>query len=189
MKNKLFNIITGMFIASFFCGCENSDTEDSQLEQIPAVLSGKAYTFDPEAEGEIWKVGKFVGMYMLKENTAECVASYQNVQYQTTVEPLGYFTPTAKEDVLYYPQDGSKVDIIAYYPWKEDLTDDRYPLNVSNQATAANFSFLYAGNGKGLSKDNNRVTFELRPVLSEVIFKLIAGDGVTDQYRLSLLPE
>ena len=100
MKNKLFHIITGMFIASFFCGCENSDAEDSQLEQIPAVLSGKAYTFDPDAEGEIWKAGKFVGMYMLKENTSECVAPYQNVQYQTTVEPLGYFTPTVKEDVL-----------------------------------------------------------------------------------------
>ena len=53
MKNKLFHIITGMFIASFFCGCENSDAEDSQLEQIPAVLSGKAYTFDRDAEGEI----------------------------------------------------------------------------------------------------------------------------------------
>lgn len=182
MKNKLFNIITGMFIASFFCGCDNSDAEGSQLEQIPAVLSGKAYAFDPEDEGEIWKAGKFVGMYMLKENTTEYVAPYQNVQYQTTVEPLGYFTPTAKEDVLYYSQDGSKVDIIAYYPWKEDLIDDKYPMNVSNQATAANFSFLYASNGKGLSKDNNRVTFELRPVLSEVIFKLIAGDGVTDQY-------
>ena len=52
MKNKLFHIITGMFIASFFCGCENSDAEDSQLEQIPAVLSGKAYTFNPDAEGE-----------------------------------------------------------------------------------------------------------------------------------------
>ena len=182
MKNKLFHIITGMFIASFFCGCENSDAEDSQLEQIPAVLSGKAYTFEPDAEGEIWKAGKFVGMYMLKENTSECVAPYQNVQYQTTVEPLGYFTPTVKEDVLYYPQDGSKVDIIAYYPWKEDLRDNRYPLNVGNQTAAANFSFLYAGNGKGVSKDNNRVTFELRPVLSEVVFKLIAGDGVTDQY-------
>ena len=28
MKNKLFHIIIGMFIASFFCGCENSDAED-----------------------------------------------------------------------------------------------------------------------------------------------------------------
>ena len=34
MKNKLFHIITGMFIASFFCGCENSDAEDSQLEPV-----------------------------------------------------------------------------------------------------------------------------------------------------------
>lgn len=181
MKNKLFNIIIGMFIASFFCGCDDSDAEDSQLEQVPAVLSGKAYTFEPEAEGEIWKAGKSVGLYMLKENTTECVEPYQNVQYQTTVVPLGYFTPTAKEDVLYYPNVG-KVDIIAYYPWKENLADDKYPLNISNQASATNLNFLYAGNAKGLSKDNNKATFQFHPVLSEIVFKLIAGDGVTDQY-------
>lgn len=182
MKTNYFNIIAGICMASLCCGCDNSETEGGSPEQVPAVLSGKAYTFDPEAEGEIWQAGKSVGMYMLKGNTTECVAPYRNVKYQTTVEPKGYFTPAAKEDVLYYPQDGSSVDVIAYYPWKEDLTDDRYPMNVAVQTTAANFNFLYAANGKGFSREDNRISFELRPVLSEVIFRLLAGDGVTDLY-------
>ena len=96
--------------------------------------------------------------------------------------PEGYFTPAVMEDVIYYPEDGSKVDIIAYYPRKDNLTDNLYPMNVANQKTSSNFSFLYAGNGKGLSKDNKKTTLQLRPVLSQIVFQLKAGDGVKDEY-------
>ena len=62
------------------------------------------------------------------------------------------------------------------------MTDNLYPMNVANQKTSSNFSFLYAGNGKGLSKDNKKTTLQLRPVLSQIVFQLKAGDGVKDEY-------
>lgn len=182
MKTKILNIAVVTLISCSFWACDDKNTEDGQRGNVPAVLAGKAYTFDPADAGEPWKSGKTVGIYMLKENTAEYISPYQNVKYQTTVEPIGYFTPAAKEDVLYYPQDGSKVDVIAYYPWKENLTNDCYPINVSNQASASNYTFLYAANSRGLSKDNNKTILQLRPVLSQLVFKLQAGDGVTDAY-------
>lgn len=181
MKNKLFYVIT-MIVAFALCGCDDDNKDGVQDAQTPVVLMGKAYTFDPDDAGELWKSGKTVGIYMLKENKAEYVEPYRNVKYQTTVQPEGYFTPTDKNDVIYCPQEGGKVDVVAYYPWKENLVDDFYSINVSNQATVSNFSFLYAGNGKGISKDNNKSILQLRPVLSQVIFKLIPGDGIKDEY-------
>lgn len=177
MKNKILYIAAVTLSACSFWACD--DSENEKAVEVPAVLAGKAYTFDTTDEGEQWKSGKTVGVYMLKGNAAEPISPYQNVKYQTTVEPVGYFTPEMKENVLYYPQDGSKVDIVAYYPWKENLTNDCYPINVSNQAVASNYNLLYAANGKGLSKDNNKVTLQLRPVLSQLLFRLQAGDGVT----------
>ena len=182
MKNSLLYVVIAMFAMFSFWGCSDDDTSKEQQQQIPAVLMGKAYTFEPEDAGEQWKSGKTVGVYMLKENETECVGSYSNVKYQTTVEPQGYFSPADNDNVIYYPQDGSKVDVIAYYPWREDLTDECYPLDVSSQKTDSNFSFLYAGNGKGLSKNNNKIELKFRSVLAQVIFQLKAGDGVTDAY-------
>lgn len=181
MKNNLF-YVTAMFVVSTLWGCESDNNGSVEEVQKPIVLMGKAYTFTPNDAGELWKSGKTVGLYILKENEAEFVRPYCNVKYQTTVQPEGYFTPANKDDVIYCPQDGSKVDIVAYYPWKEDLVDDIYPINVSSQATASNFSFLYAGNGKGVSRDNNKSVLQFRPVLSEVIFKLVPGDGVKAEY-------
>lgn len=181
MKNNLF-YVTMMLVAFTLCGCDDDNNGGVQDVQTPIVVMGKAYTFTLDDAGELWKSGKTVGLYMLKENKAEYIDPYRNVKYQTTVQPEGYFTPANKDDVIYCPQDGSKADVIAYYPWKENLVDDTYSINVSNQATASNFSFLYAGNGKGLSKDNNKSVLQLRPVLSEIIFKLVPGDGVKNEY-------
>jgi hypothetical protein len=182
MKNYLFNAVMLSTMAFVLGACSDDNSGDEQVSQTPIVLMGKAYTFNPEDAGEQWKSGKTVGIYMLKENTVECIEPYCNVKYQTTVMPEGYFTPAVMEDVIYYPEDGSKVDIIAYYPRKDNLTDNLYPMNVANQKTSSNFSFLYAGNGKGLSKDNKKTTLQLRPVLSQIVFQLKAGDGVKDEY-------
>ncbi|GAE83719.1 fimbrillin family protein [Bacteroides reticulotermitis] len=181
MKNNLFYATIIAVVALALGGCSD-DATDTQPVPAPAVLMAKIYTLDPEEEGTHWKSGKNVGVYVLKGNTTECVSPYNNVKYQTTVTPEGYFTPAVKEDVIYYPQDGSKVDIIAYYPWKETVADELYPMDVSSQKIAANFSFLYAGNGKGLSSSNQKTTLELRPVLSQIVFDLKPGDGVVEEY-------
>ena len=87
MKNNLLYMVMGISVAFVFWGCSDDNSGDAQQEQVPAVIMGKAYSFDPEDMGEQWKSGKTVGIYMLKENTTECVVPYYNVKFQTTVEP------------------------------------------------------------------------------------------------------
>ena len=90
MKNYLFNAVMLSTMAFVLGACSDDNSGDEQVSQTPIVLMGKAYTFNPEDAGEQWKSGKTVGIYMLKENTVECIEPYCNVKYQTTVMPEGY---------------------------------------------------------------------------------------------------
>lgn len=184
MRNNLFYSVLMLCSACIFAGCNDGDKEEEKVP-VPAVIQGKVYSFDVNAEAERWKGNQIIGVTMVKAGSAEPVQPYYNVKYQTTVYPVGYFTPMSMEDVLTYPQDGSKVDIVAYYPYLEEPEADLYPISVADQAKIKNFNLLYANNSKELSEGNKKTTLELRPVMTEFILRLLPGDGVTKEYLAS----
>lgn len=186
MKNKLFG--AALLISSlplFFCGCDDDDNGGEQeITDIPVVLTGKTYSFDPKDGGTKWENGKKIGVYMMEEDGKTIVDPYQNIQYQSIVSPEGYFAPVNNDDVIYFDQNGGKSNLIAYYPYKADLKEkkDLLAVDVSNQKSASALNILYSANCKGANKDNNKVEMQLRPILSEITFTLTAGEGVTDEY-------
>lgn len=186
MKNKLFG--AALLISSlplFFCGCDDDDNGGEQeITDIPVVLTGKTYSFDPKDGGTKWENGKKIGVYMMEEDGKTIVDPYQNIQYQSIVSPEGYFAPVNNDDVIYFDQNGGKSNLIAYYPYKADLKEkkDLLAVDVSNQKSTSALNILYSANCKGANKDNNKVEMQLRPILSEITFTLTAGEGVTDAY-------
>lgn len=184
MENKLFYTALLMTAVSFtFCGCDKDNEPEEQLPtDTPLVLTGKIYSFDPEKASEEWKKGKDIGIYFMKEDGKEAINSYENVLYKSIEVPAAHFAPPAGSDPIYFPQDGSKANLIAYYPYSATLTENRVAMDISNQKSASPFNFLYSDNCKGINKDKNKVEMELYPVLSQVVVDLIAGKGVTDEY-------
>lgn len=181
MKNNLFYSTVILLSACFFTAC-NNDNREADITSVPAVIRGKVYSFDVNAAAEQWKGSQMIGITMLKTNSTEYVEPYHNIKYKPTAYPIGYFTPVSTEDVLTYPLDGSLVDVVAYYPYVDDLKDNMYPMKVGDQTQTKELTFWYANNSKGLGNDNKKATLELRPVLSEIILKLLPGDGVTEAY-------
>lgn len=184
MENKLFYTALLMTAVSFtFCGCDKDNDPEEQLPtDTPLVLTGKIYSFDPEKASEEWKKGKDIGIFFMKEDGKEAINSYENVLYKSIEVPAAHFAPPAGSDPIYFPQDGSKANLIAYYPYSATLTENRVAMDISNQKSASPFNFLYSDNCKGINKDKNKVEMELYPVLSQVVVDLIAGKGVTDEY-------
>lgn len=189
MKNKLF--YTALFVSALsplLYGCDNDDDNtagtDPGTSETPLVLKGKTFTFDPQDKGSEWQSeGKKVGVFMTTESGDGIIGSYENMPYESVPSPIGYFAPPAETGtVIYYPEDGSKTNITAYYPYNETLTDNKIAVNVSNQeSTSSPFNLLYASNLKGLDKNSGEVSMELRPALSQIVLKL-KGDGVTAEY-------
>lgn len=185
MKNKLLYTALLMAAASLtFCGCDNNNEGEDEIQttDTPLVLTGKNYSFDPKAAGAEWKKGKNIGIFLTTENGEDIINSYENVLYNSIEVPAGYFAPPVGNDPVYFPQDGSKTNLIVYFPYSENLTENRISMDVSNQNSASPFNFLYSNNCKGVGKDNNKVVMELRPVLSQVVLDLVPGDGVTKEY-------
>lgn len=185
MENKLLYTALLMAAASLtFCGCDNNNEgeDEIQITDTPLVLTGKNYSFDPKATGAEWKNGKNIGIFLTTENGEEIINSYENVLYKSIEVPAGYFAPPVGDAPIYFPQDGSKTNLIVYFPYSENLTENRFPMDVSSQNNASPFNFLYSNNCKGVGKDNNKVAMELRPVLSQVVLDLVPGDGVTKEY-------
>lgn len=188
MKNKLFGVAALMLtsLPLFLCGCGDDDNNggDPEITDVPVVLTGKTFSFDPKDTGTMWEKGKKIGVYMMEEDGKTIVDPYQNIQYQSIVSPEGYFAPVNNDDVIYFDQNGGKSNLIAYYPYKADLKEkkDLLTVDVSNQSSASALDILYSANCKGANKDNNKVEMQLRPVLSEITFTLEAGEGVTEEY-------
>lgn len=188
MKNKLFGVAALMITSFplFLCGCGDDDNNggDPEITDVPVVLTGKAFSFDPKDAGTMWEKGKKIGVYMVEEDGKTIVDPYQNIQYQSIVSPEGYFAPVNNDDVIYFDPNGGKSNLIAYYPYKADLKEkkDLLAVDVSNQKSASALDILYSANCKGANKDKNKVEMLLRPVLSEITFTLEAGQGVTDDY-------
>ena len=84
---------------------------------------------------------------------------YNNYSFSTTGTGSFYHD----NDPIYYPDDGSAIDFIAYYPYKSELTGYNYPIDISEQ-----MDFLYSNNLKNANKDNRDNNLNFDRVLSKL---------------------
>lgn len=101
--------------------------------------------------GSQWDNGDQIGIFAIKSgselNEANIIDGSSNMPYETVSN--SQFFP--KDKYLYYPKDGSAMDIISYYPYSEAVKDYKYPINLNLQK-----DILYSSNLKGMSLQNKQ---------------------------------
>lgn len=171
-------------LTGFTTGCSDEDVKPEYPEwqvENPIVMAGKAYTFDDDTEGIVWERGRNVGVFVSDNQTGEGMVEYSNVHYLSTVKPMGYFTPYEKEDVIGLPGNGDKVNVSIYYPYAEDI-QSVYHMNMNDKSQYDYLTKFIFGRKEEISKDNNQHEFELKPVLAQIVFNIVKGDGMLDEY-------
>ncbi len=118
----------------------------------------------------IWEAGDKIGVYAVKASTQ---LSTENIWDNINNMVFDYQDGnkfTAQQGV-YYPEDNSPLDFIAYYPYSENVTEDfKYAVDIKD-----NKDVLYCDNLKGLSAENNiNNTLEFKRVLSKLILNFTA---------------
>ena len=93
------------------------------------------------------RVGVFV-----KQNSA--FGDAVNKQY--IVSAAGVLSPASANDAIYYPEDGTKVDFVAYYPYTTSLANNAYAVNLADQSSQAAIDLLHSVNAT--QKDKNVTT-------------------------------
>lgn len=184
-KNSLFYTLL-LFAALSSTSCSDDEKDNGLPKESPVVLIGEAFSLD-SGDGETWNSSQKVGVFMVESGTTDIIKNYSNWEYiADNRSQTGYLVP-ANNEAMYLPNDGTKADIIAYYPYSKDetltraeITNYQYKLDLSDQSKTKADAFLYSRNAKGLNKDNPKTTVQLKPVLSKVKFNFAPATDMSE---------
>ncbi len=180
MKTQNILIATAMSVLALSSSCKKDNNQGAEL-----MASTKAVTFTSSINGQIvtkavnnkWDANDAIGVFM-KTGTGLSNVLAANKSYSTTAGD-GEFKPTAIDQNINYPETGS-VDFIAYYPYKSTLTNNIYPVDVTNQSNQPAIDLMYSNNATGLSKTSTVANLSFAHQLAKIEFIVKNGYGVSD---------
>lgn len=165
--------------SAMFTGCSNEENsparDESNNDRVALRVNSGILT---RAASNEWTKGDAIGIYMVKTGTQEIAENATNRRYTAvaTGESTA-FNPADNNNIIYYPVSGDKVDFLLYYP-QQDLTNNAYSINVSNQSDLPSIDLMAA---KVMGKDKTAPA--IAPVFSHLLTRLelsiSAGKGVT----------
>lgn len=189
IKRKILIPLLLCLLAAASSACSEKE-EVQQTAPQPVILNGEVFSIGSEV-GTVWSGGQAVGVYMLKSGTQEIVGNYANVKYLADNRgATGYLVP-ADNVPMYLPEDGSTVDIRAYYPYSADVTaaDTRagkpHTLAVTVNENTKPDGFLYSQSGSSLGFGQTSTTLRLASILAAIKINFICS--VEGAYSISAL--
>ena len=177
MKHLKYLLLLFIGLA-IFASCSDSDVDGLVGDGSKAIFSGFIGEFQTRVTNNAWDEDDAIGIFALKPDQPLTEAGIfdgkNNVQYVSDAQ--GKFTPVAAP--INFPENGN-LDFIAYYPFKNALSDFVYNIDISTQANPANIDFLYSNNAKGKNGDNPFVNLGFKHMLSRLVFNVTLEDGLS----------
>lgn len=174
-KNFLWSVVLLLVLGA--CDKETQqlkENEERSLVRFTSVVDG-VYT---RAVGASWSASDAIGVYMKKNgvvlSAGSIVGGGDNVEYFTE-NGDGNFLPVST--YLSFPDDDSKVDFIAYYPFQEIINDFIYSVNVVNQAEPESIDLLYADKLEGINQRPNALNLSFTHQLARLVLNIKSVDG------------
>lgn len=174
-KKLTFFVTSVIFI---FASCRNS-AEDIGREDTTAVkftLSIDDYG-QTRASNATWDAQDAIGVYMIKAGQAPATSTILADNKKFTTLGHGVFSHASAGDAIYFPEDGSQVDFIAYYPYQPVLNNYTYPVDLKDQSSQEAIDLMYAGNVKNASISNPAASLSFTHRLAKLALKVHPGTG------------
>lgn len=126
------------------------------------------------AYDETWETGDAIGIYMDAGSQAD---NRTNVEHRTNGN--GVFTAAPGVEAIYLPQGSTGVSFIAYYPYKSNISNYQYPIDVTDQSDLGDIDLLWSNNVTNYTTGNNpHLVFYHK--LTKVVFNIRdQRDGAT----------
>jgi len=189
MKKKWFlkgTLLLGL--VAVFTSCNRDENADTLCECREEVkFSSNIITMNTpqtRAAGNTWHSSDAIGVYMYEENSLNVVEDKKNIEYYTEAGgENGDFK--ARSTVIYFPDDGSEVRFMAYYPYKSEViaNDNVYKVNVANQSSQKDIDLLYSFNTDAKYDKtvlNKKVLLVFDHQLTKIYVNVKAGIGLTN---------
>lgn len=169
MKYTYINKLTAAALLSAAAllptSCSNNELPDTPTGtgtvQVELTAQIGAEKFANQAltrvAGNQWEPGDMVGLYMVEAGATlandKLIADdkseepYANKRYKIAekADKSGLrLVAATQEDVMYYPEDGTSVGFIGYYPYSKSISAEyNYPLDIRMQDGKVNHDLLY----------------------------------------------
>lgn len=175
--NKSSFMLFAMAGAMTLASCSNeevngNDTKNAQLQVVANIALPQTRAFDDQ-----WNAGDQIGIYTLKAGTIDIDAA-DNLAYRNTLTEgsaaNANFVPAGNAAKL--PDDGSKVDVVAYYPYSASAAAGVVELDVQKQDNQAAVDLLGA-KAEGVSADAPQAVLNFKHKLTKIFIRTTAEDG------------
>ena len=175
--NKSSFMLFAMAGAMTLASCSNeevngNDTKNAQLQVVANIALPQTRAFDDQ-----WNAGYQIGIYTLKAGTTDIDAA-DNLAYRNTLTEgsaaNANFVPAGNAAKL--PDDGSKVDVVAYYPYSASAAAGVVELDVQKQDNQAAVDLLGA-KAEGVSADAPQAVLNFKHKLTKIFIRTTAEDG------------
>ena len=175
---KTAYLVLTLTIATFILNaCSRENNEIAPVRENTDMLFFKTST--PASAGNHvagWLVDDVIGISVYRANTNDIYSDNNHKQYVTNGD--GVFAPVLGSNGVAYPANGDTVDIVAYYPYQENITDNLYQIDLSEQSQQRAIDFLYSNNIKNTNTETKLV---FSHQLSKIRINATPGNGITKE--------
>jgi len=162
------------------CSVDDAMNSTTGNDNVAVQLDGNIGV-TTRAAGTAWTANDKIGVFMVGVNktleSSNILANAANVAYVTSAGD-GKFSPVEAASTIYYPVEGS-VDFYAYYPYSANVSELKYPIDVTDQNNQEALDLMYA-TAKNLNKKTPKAELQFEHQLCNVVFDVQPGEGLTE---------
>lgn len=173
-KNTCFVMLAALMMA----GCSN-EVEEQVMDsrRVPLQINGDINMLMTRAADDHWDDNDAIGVYMVNAENS-IVRNVSNYRYTVvTGGQNGTFIPADENNTAYFPEDGTAVNVVAYYP-QGNVDENKLSLDLANQDEQPRIDLMSA-KAEGASKNNPTINLGFKHRLTKLFFE-IEGDVNTD---------
>ncbi|MDL2222379.1 fimbrillin family protein, partial [Parabacteroides sp. OttesenSCG-928-N08] len=176
MYKKLFSLAVASVLLT---GCE-SDTGTTPIHdpRTPLAISAGVTT---RATDALWHANDAIGIYTLKGGTVyDQQANYRYIN-NAGEGASATFAPADAANTAYFPEDGSELDVIAYYPYQQSTGGEGIlTIEVSDQSSLPKIDLMTSALSTGHSKEKVDVALQFRHRLAKLVMVLKSDETTAD---------
>lgn len=168
-----------MLAALMLAGCSNEiDEQVMDSRRVPLQINGDINMLMTRAADDHWDDKDAIGVYMVNGENNSIVGNVSNYRYTVvTGGQNGTFIPADENNTAYFPENGTAVNVMAYYP-QGNVDNGKLSLDLSDQSEQPRIDLMSA-RAEGASKSNPTINLGFKHRLTKLFFE-IEGDVNTD---------
>lgn len=182
MKKMNKKLTLALAAAAIFAlpACENETAApgpEHNEKGVPLAISAGVQT---RAADNAWHAGDAIGIFTVETGTTTVHNNQANFKYtnQADAGTAGTFEPDGTANVAYFPHDGTKLDIMAYYPWRDDADNGQVAVNVALQTSLPAIDLMTSAVAGPHDKNTAQVELKFHHRLAKLVLT-ISTDATT----------